>query len=132
MVLRIIGDTFGAERALRLAHADNPTNFRFLNQLARSLLTAGQYEEAEPVVRLSIRTQAKISGERDPFTQLILARLLKAQNRVVEAMDAVVEELQQNPNSGVYWQFLEETLSDMTARARRRTIDGLTRQAVVN
>ena len=130
MAQRSAGDTAGAEAALRRAHADNPTNFRFLNQLARSLLAAGQHDEGEAAVRLSIRTQEGIANERDPFTRLILAQLLKAQNRVAEAMDVVVEELQYSPESGVYWQFLEELLSDMTTRATRRTTEGLTRKVI--
>lgn len=130
MVLRSAGDAVGAEAALRRAHAGNPSNFRFLNQLARSLLEAGQHDEAESAVRLSLRVQDGIADERDPFTRLILARLLKAQNRVAEAMDVVVEELQHSPQSGVYWQFLEELLSDMTARAARRTTEGLTRKVI--
>lgn len=130
MALRSAGDVAGSESALRRAHADNPTNFRFLNQLARSLLAAGQHDEAEAAVRLSIRMQEGISDERDPFTRLILSRLLKAENRVAEAVDVVVEELQCSPKSGVYWQFLEELLSDMTARAARRTMEGLTRMAI--
>jgi len=128
MALRCAGDATGELTALRRAHADNPMNFRFLNQLARSLLAAGQHDEAEAAARRSIRMQEGIDNERDPFTRLILARLLKAQNRVAEAMDVVVEELQHSPKSGIYWQFLESLLSEMTARAARRSMDGLTRK----
>ena len=91
-----LGNTAGAELALRTAAAAHPEVWTAAHNLGVWLLDAGRYDEAEPLLKQAAANQAKKGGPLSSAPYLALARLYLATARpqlaLAQAQRAVTTE----------------------------------------